>query len=248
LTSVDLSVYEVVLFDLDSTLTNTQNYPFEASEWLLNQITNDASEILTPYVRSLFGYYREGIEEVAAGGSYQSPTEVIRRAVLRSLEEIGLEIGTETLDNALKSFKQLHIDRSIPLPGIEDLLMRLKGRGVGMGVFTNSFQGNAKIILERHGLAHYFEMIADGADVQAFKPMTQAFEYMTKRMDALSSSCLYVGDEYYSDVVGATSAGMSAVWINRRGRSLEKNIQRYGNKTAPIMVLESAVELVQYLS
>jgi putative hydrolase of the HAD superfamily len=246
LTSVDLSVYEVVLFDLDSTLTNTQNYPFEASEWLLSQLTNDSSEILTPCVRSLFGYYREGIEEVAAGGIYRSPTEVIRRAVLQSLEDIGLEIDTGTLDNALKAFKQLHIDRSIPVQGMEDLLMSIKGRGIGMGVFTNSFQGNAKTILENHGLAHYFDIIADGADVSAFKPMAQAFEYMTEKMDALSSSCLYVGDEYYSDVVGATSAGMSAVWINRRGRSLEKNIQKYGTKTAPILVLESAVDLVQY--
>ncbi|UCE09369.1 MAG: HAD family hydrolase [Candidatus Thorarchaeota archaeon] len=243
---MDLTKFDAVLFDLDSTLTNTQNYPIEASEWLLKQLTEDTSEILAPYVRSLFGYYRAGIDEIAAGGVYRSPADIIRKAVLQSLDEIGLKIETDTLDNALEVFKQLHIDRSIPAHGVENLLRKIKKHSLRMGVFTNSFQGNAEIILRRHALADFFEVIADGSDIPAFKPMKEAFYFMAEKMNVPTSSCIYVGDEYYSDIVGATSAGMSAVWINKRGRSLEENLKRYGQETNPILVLDSILDLSNF--
>jgi putative hydrolase of the HAD superfamily len=113
-------------------------------------------------------------------------------------------------------------------------------------VITNSFEGHADLILKKLGLHDFFEVVADGGKSKALKPMPQAFEYVLEQLAVKPSSALYVGDEYYADIFGATSLGIDAVWINSRNHSFDELVAKYGEKSQPKVVLSSIIGLVDY--
>ena len=63
-------------------------------------------------------------------------------------------------------------------------------------------------------------MILTGAAAAgAAKPDARIFAHLRRAAGALPLEILHVGDDPLADVVGATQAGMQAVWLNRGARS-----------------------------
>ncbi len=247
MTDFNLCPYEAVLFDLDSTLTNTKRYPIRASEWILSRLVDDVEQVLEPYIRELLESYRIGIELVVNGGTYRSPYDIVKRAIGNSLKAIGVDYTLEILDEAIAFFKQLHIESSVPVPGVEQLLFLLKSQDYKMGVFTNSFEGHAEVILSNIGLLDFFDVVADAGIAGGFKPMSVAFEFMLSQIDVAPEKALFVGDEFLADIFGSISAGLDAVWINSKGRLLEEFIEKFGEDYRPRAVLGSVSELVRFV-
>ena len=242
LTKLNLSKFEAVIFDLDSTLTDTQQYPFIASEWLLNRVGVVSEELKTTFLRNLFTNYMTSIRAIVEGAPYRSASEIVHSSMVDSLEDINQPIDLGLVTEAVCRFKELHLELSTPRDGVIDILERLKTHGVKIGILTNSFAGNARTILTRLDLIHYFSSIVDCGDSKAFKPMKTAFERVLSDLGSDASKTIYVGDEYYADMVGAKSVGMTTVWINFRERSFEDQITKYGVATSPDFVLDSIKE------
>lgn len=247
MTDFDLCPYEAVLFDLDSTLTNTKRYPIRASEWILARLVDDVEQVLEPYIRELLENYRIGIESVVNGGRYRSPYDIVKMAIGNSLNAIGVDYTPEILDEAITFFKQLHIESSAPVPGVEHLLSSLRSQDYLMGVFTNSFEGHAEVILRNIGLLDFFDVVADPGMARGFKPMPVTFEFMLSQIDVSPEKALFVGNEFLADIFGSISAGLDAVWINSKGRLLEEFIEKFGEDYRPRAVLGSVSELVRFV-
>jgi HAD superfamily hydrolase (TIGR01549 family) len=243
--SLDIGQFESVVFDLDSTLTNTHRYPIIASEWLLEKSGVESEEVKGSFIRSLFTRYTTAIQTIVEGAEYRTATDIVRTAMRNSLIDIDITIDSAILDEALQRFKALHLELSEPIDGVSDILENLKDRRIKLGVLTNSFAGHAIIILTNLELAQYFSSIVDCGVVNAFKPMKEPFERVLRDLDAEVSKSLYVGDEYYADMVGAKSVGMTTVWINKRERSLEDLVAKYGADTTPDFVLSSIREFAE---
>ena len=75
--------------------------------------------------------------------------------------------------------------------------------------------------------------------------MKAPFERVLKELSTDSSMALYIGDEYYADMVGAKSIGLSTIWINNRKVSIDDQIAKYGADTAPDFVLNSITEFAE---
>ena len=245
--SFSLRSYDAILFDLDSTLTDTQMYPLRASEWMLAKCTPDADEMLSSYLRELVTNYFSEIEEIVKGGPYKTPYQVVKGATRTALEDLQISVNETMLEEGTQYFKNLHIELSRVMPGTLPLLSNLKSSGIPMGVITNSFEGHAHIILDELNLADFIGVIVDGGDVKAFKPMREIFDYALSELGVFAENSLCVGDEFYADIVGASLIGMDAVWINLRERSLADSLEKYGNDIAPVLVLSSIAELQDYL-
>jgi len=246
-TSLELSQFEAILFDLDSTLTHTGEYAFKACEWLLSKTVEDASSIRDPYFKSLFSNYRVEIERIVNGEPYITPTECVRTALRKSLEDVGLPVVNSLLDEATDMFRRLHVELAKPMPGTESLLNHLSANGIKMGVITNSFVGDGKTILGALDLAKFFTIMTDSGDMNAFKPMPEIFEYAMRELGVTKNEVLFVGDEYYADIVGAAHTGIPSVWVNVRGSSYEKSLAKYGDDTAPLLVLDTLAEFENYI-
>lgn len=71
----------------------------------------------------------------------------------------------------------------------------------------------AHSLLSRFGLTNYFRAVVVSADVGVLKPAAAIFDAACARLAIDPTRCLHVGDSHEADVLGATAAGMTAVWI-----------------------------------
>jgi HAD superfamily hydrolase (TIGR01662 family) len=247
LSSFNIDEYKAIIFDLDSTLTNTHRYPLVASKWLLENSHVDIEKFGETYLRHLISRYFKGIEEIVAGAPFRFAFDIVQTAMGNSLRDIGFEPDPTIVEEATQRFKSLHVELSSPYPKVPELLLRLDERGIKLGVITNSFSGNAKIILEKLELQHHFKAIVDCGSVNAYKPMPAPFERTLSLLNADSSETLFVGDEYYADMVGGKRVFLTTVWINHRNHSLEDSIAKYGPETSPDFVMNSISEFSELL-
>jgi putative hydrolase of the HAD superfamily len=94
------------------------------------------------------------------------------------------------------------------------VLERLKNRGCGLGIISN-WDPSARSILTRQGLAEYFQPIIISSEVGIEKPDERIFRLALEKAGVPASRCLYVGDNYYDDAIGAMKVGMPSVIVNR---------------------------------
>jgi len=71
--------------------------------------------------------------------------------------------------------------------------------------------------LEKLGLLPYFESIVIAGDINRWKPEAEIFNYALEQLGIDASEALYVGDNYYSDIIGAQRVGLSPVLIDPEG-------------------------------
>lgn len=105
---------------------------------------------------------------------------------------------------------------SIPSPQAQSALIRLKDAGFRLGVVSNRERPFAEE-LEKIGLSPYFDFSLAAGEVQVYKPEPGIFEAALQRLDAHAHETVYVGDNYYADVVGARRAGLQPVLYDPGG-------------------------------
>jgi putative hydrolase of the HAD superfamily len=63
----------------------------------------------------------------------------------------------------------------------------------------------------------YFEVVIISSEAGVCKPDERIFRMALDQATVDPARCLYVGDNYYDDAVGATSVGMKSLIVNRFG-------------------------------
>lgn len=97
--------------------------------------------------------------------------------------------------------------------GTPGALRGLREQGYRLGVISNA-DGRVPGLLAEVGLAEHFEFVIDSEVVGVSKPDPRIFHMATDRMRLPPERCLYVGDLYAVDVVGARGAGLSALLLD----------------------------------
>jgi HAD superfamily hydrolase (TIGR01509 family) len=98
-------------------------------------------------------------------------------------------------------------------PEVPEVLAELQQAGFTLAVVsnrTNPFEEE----LERLGLRSYFEFALAAGEIKSWKPQAEIFWHALRRLDVSPQETLYVGDNYYADVVGPQQIGMGAVLID----------------------------------
>ena len=134
------------------------------------------------------------------------------------------ELRPAEIEDVAAAYMETYIQRSLPLNGAKAMLREWKGR-CGLGVISNFFVAGApQKILERHGMSDCFEFILDSAQVGYRKPATQIFELGLNNSFPRRENrgrILMIGDDWEADVVGATKAGITAIFFSSRRSSHE---------------------------
>ncbi len=105
---------------------------------------------------------------------------------------------------------------SLVIPGVPEALARFARLGLQMVVVSNS-DGTVERILSELGLRRHFASVLDSHVVGVSKPDPAIFELALARSGADRKHTLHVGDTYDADVLGARSAGLEAVLLDRHG-------------------------------
>lgn len=97
------------------------------------------------------------------------------------------------------------------------MLKQLKESGIKVGLISN-WDPSCRSVLAENGIDEYMDRIFVSREVGYEKPRPQIFAKALEETGADPGKCLYVGDNYYDDYIGATNAGMQCVIINLEDR------------------------------
>lgn len=108
-----------------------------------------------------------------------------------------------------------------PIPGMVDLTRELAGRGVRIGILSNS-EGRLAELLAEIGLADVFAAIVDSGRIGLEKPDPRIFAHAKVALGVdPDHPAIHVGDSWDADIAGARGAGWRAVWYGRRVHSVD---------------------------
>lgn len=198
-----MSPLSCVIFDLDGTLTQTNELIFATF-----------NHVAEHYVKKVF-----------------TPSEIT--AMFGPPEEVAIErlVGSERTAAAMAEFYDFY-ERQHPrmadlYGGIRELLHDLKARGLLLAVFTGKGRRTAMITLEKIGIAHLFDIVVTGSDVVNYKPSAEGIRKVMGAFGLASDEVLMVGDSV-SDVKAAHEAGVpvaAVLWDSYgRDRVLEMDV------------------------
>lgn len=66
-------------------------------------------------------------------------------------------------------------------------------------------------------------------DAKAYKPRKELFEFALNRVGLSPEEVLHIGDSLSSDIKGASSIGINAIWVNRSNREPPDNVMAVKN-------------------
>jgi putative hydrolase of the HAD superfamily len=111
---------------------------------------------------------------------------------------------------ASRHMGEFYKPESIIPDDVRRALPQLKQAGYLLGVISNRdkpFQD----VLQDHGIGEFFDLSLAAGEVNIFKPEPGVFEHALRRLNLAPAEAIYVGDNYYADVVGARRAGLQPV-------------------------------------
>jgi putative hydrolase of the HAD superfamily len=130
------------------------------------------------------------------------------------LGRLGVDAHREMLDRILAS--QFASDAWEPFPDVEPMLAAVREIGdVAIGVVSD-WGSNLRGIMAELGLDTYLDFVLPSGAVGLAKPSPEFFQLALDEAGVRPDQALMVGDSYRADVLGAWSAGMDAIWLDRR--------------------------------
>lgn len=132
------------------------------------------------------------------------------------------EVSQQLFDAIYERFA--HSDAWLIYDDVIPTLQTLESMELKLAVVSN-WDDRLVPLLEKLGLATYFDCIIYSAEHGAHKPDVRIFHYASQRLNVPADRMLHVGDSQREDVDGARTAGAFARRIRRSGREQEEDIQ-----------------------
>lgn len=134
------------------------------------------------------------------------------------LEHAGIasSSGTKAALAQLQAYHAVHnLWEQVP-DDVVPALERLRARVPRLVVVSNA-NGRLHVVLERLGLARFFDFMLDSYLEGVEKPDPRLFRLALDRAGGHPETTLHVGDFYWIDVQGARAAGLRAVLLDAAG-------------------------------
>ncbi len=126
-------------------------------------------------------------------------------------------------------------------PEVAEVLAALAGRGYRLALVSNADRDDPVLgALERAGLGVDFAAVVTSQGAGAYKPAPAIFVHALRELALEPAQVVMVGDSPASDILGARRAGMTAVWVNRKGRTYPPG---YPEPQAAVPDLKGLLEL-----
>ena len=148
----------------------------------------------------------ERLQRIRARGDELILEEVYGHA----LAKLGAPTDGETLGMIHDLFR-VHFKMTL-YPCVEEVLRTLSER-YKVALLSNTMSDTPRIILQRTGLADYFDLIVCSSDLGIRKPNPKIFRHVLEKLGVRPEEAIHVGDSIEADMEGASRAGIKAIWI-----------------------------------
>ena len=198
-------MFQTVIFDLDGTILNTLEDLAAAGNWICRK----------------HGWPEHAVEE------YRQLVGTGMRNLLRLLSPMGeadpaLE---EALAEYMEYYGQHYMEKTMPYPGIPELLTELRGRGLKLAVYSNKgdrFCGE----MVGHYFPGVFHLVRGQLDGVPVKPDPIGLGLVMDALGAEQATTLYVGDSNV-DMATARNGGLVSCGVTWGFRG-QKELQEAG--------------------
>jgi putative hydrolase of the HAD superfamily len=126
------------------------------------------------------------------------------------------------------------------LPCLDALIRRIPG--VRLGLITNGELDFQLRKVEKVKLGARVEHVVASGELGYTKPDPRIFRHACSLFGVEPEHAVYVGDRFATDALGAANAGLTGVWIDRRGRGLSRDEQAQA-RAAEVIRIRSLDEL-----
>lgn len=225
---------KAVLFDVDDTLydRNTAQYiTLDIIVRRLPEIFNgvDLGRITPAFIESDVITTRE-FEEGAPGEGLRDR----RSRIFLNLLGLPEEYASTITELYVSEYPKVKAEVPGAVATVRELAKTFK-----IGIVSNSFTDVQYRKLETLGLLPELSCIVLSDEIGVRKPDPGIFTHATSLLELHPSACLYVGDSYTNDVIGAKKAGMLACWFNREKKKPGNLVMSHD------FIIEKLVELIE---
>jgi HAD superfamily hydrolase (TIGR01509 family) len=208
-------VTRAVLFDLDDTLFDHRG----SSRAALAEVhrrhagESDFDTFERHHARILEDLHRE----VLAG---RRTLDDARRERFRLVfAAVGIALSAAESDSVAAAYRAGYLPSWRPMPGAADLVAAVKARA-RVGVISNNLIEETRDKLAFCELASLVDVVVVSGDEGVSKPDPRIFHIALDRLGVTASEAVMVGDSWAADIVGASRAGIRAIWFNPLRRPL----------------------------
>ena len=182
------------IFDLDGVIVDTARYHFLAWQKIANELNIDFT---LEHNELLKGVSRvRSLDIILELGKVEASQEDKNRWLIQKNEEYLSYL--------------VDMDQSELLPGVLSMLHYLKEKN--QPIALGSASKNARPILEKTGIRHYFDAIVDGNDVSNAKPDPEVFLIAAKLLDVSPENAI-VFEDSVAGVQAANIGKMTSIGI-----------------------------------
>jgi len=211
-----MTAYQAVIFDLDGTLRESNPHFMDALHNTLQDMGIEVDpfrwRITERWVHEYWAQSPEIIEDVRVYGQEQ----VWNRFLTRLMSKVGHPHANEEEVQAFGDhMRQIHKPTSEPTPGAIEVLTTLQDQDLTLGVLSNRGKAFDEELAEL-GLADFFDFTLAAGEVGVWKPRPEIFLAALERAQVDADAAIYIGDNYYADIVGAREAGIDAILVDWR--------------------------------
>lgn len=189
---------DAVLFDLDNTLFNVEQY-------MTGAFADVAAHLATEYDVDRKQVHTDLLD------LWHAETSMYPHLFDDIVAEYEIDADIEQL---VAVFNE-HEPTLKPYDGVPTLLDRLQDTGYTLGVVTDGTARRQRRKLNALGLQSAFETVVLTDEVGEAKPSPLPFEEAACRLDRATERCIYVGDNPWVDFAGAKEVDMVTVRLLR---------------------------------
>lgn len=199
---------KVLSFDLDDTLWPCSQTILRAEDMLYQWLTEHVSTITNSYDLHQLRTKRQALIV-----SQPELMHDLTRLRIRSFEILAEEfkLADDWIEPAFKIFYEARQQVTLyddVVPVLDEL-----SRKYQLVSLTN---GNADTV--KTGVNHWFDISLNSASVGKLKSEPEIYQQVQQLANIEARQMMHIGDDPKNDIVGAKSAGVHAVWLNRNNR------------------------------
>jgi len=102
------------------------------------------------------------------------------------------------------------------------VLNMIKEKNYKMAIVSNfDHSPTAYTLLSKFNIKHFFSEIVISVEVGWRKPDPKIFNEVLSLIDITPAEAIYIGDNFFADVIGSKSIGMDVIWINRHEETIQ---------------------------
>lgn len=216
-------MYKVIFFDLVNTLVRYDPPPEHLQGSALRRLGMDVTEL--DLRRGHWAANEYFTQESARWSMEKRPQEEKEKVWLNFeltfLRSAGIDASPELAIEMLRLLREVE-RRVVPFEDTVPTLGALRNQGLVVGLISNLDMTMDQFCPDVD-LASHLDLLVISHEVGCEKPHPEIFELALQRSGARASEAIMVGDQYYSDIVGAVAAGLKPLWLDRDSMFDDRN-------------------------